>query len=71
MAVSQLLELQECTVYHLKGLIHICLEPEVQNYGVTFISSMMAQSIPIMLHTEGLVKTEVMSTANCELLTIE
>ena len=32
----QPLDLQECTVPHLKDLIHICLELEAQGHGVTF-----------------------------------
>ena len=30
------LDQQECKVPHLKDLIHICLEPEVQGCGMTF-----------------------------------
>ena len=32
----QPLDLQECTVPHLKDMIHISLEPETQGCGVTF-----------------------------------
>ena len=32
----QPLNLQECTIFHLKDLIHICLALEVQGYGMTF-----------------------------------
>ena len=30
------LDLQECTVFHLKYLLHICLEPDTKGPGMTF-----------------------------------
>ena len=43
---------------HLKDLIHICLELEAEDHGITF-NLLLAQSIHCF--TEGLVKTEVVS----------
>ena len=54
----QPLDLQECTVPHIKGLIHICLEQEVHGCGTT-TGFMLDQSTPISYHTEAFVETEV------------
>ena len=44
-----------CTVPHLKDLIHICLEPEAQDCGMTFNMCfvLLAQSNPISHYTEA------------------
>ena len=48
-----LLYLQECTVPHLKDLIHIYLEPEAQGSGTTSNSFLLGQSTPISYHTDA------------------
>ena len=58
----QPLDLQECTVPHLKDLINICLKKECQGHGMTFNMILVAQSTLISYHTEAFVKTEVACT---------
>ena len=47
----QSLDLQECTVPHLKDLIHICLKLEAQGCDMTF--NKFYVGTPISYHTEA------------------
>ena len=51
-----------CTIPHLKALISGKLEPRVLRCGSTFILYYALLKKAILLHTEGLVKTEMAST---------
>ena len=55
----QSIDMQRCTVSHLKDLIHIYLEPEVQGCLWLLTCVMLAQSTLISYHTEAFIKTEV------------
>ena len=46
-------DLKEHKVPHLKDLIHICLELEVQGCGMTFIALTLVQCTPISYHTDA------------------
>ena len=56
------LEVQGHTVPHLKALISGKLEPSRLRCGSTFILCYVLPKTAILLHTEGLVKTEMAST---------
>ena len=49
----QPLNLQECTVPHLKDLIHICLEPELQGCGMTFNRFYVGSKYPYFISYRG------------------
>ena len=45
--------LQECTAPHFKDLIHICLEPEVQDCGMTFNRFYVGSKYPYFVSYRG------------------
>ena len=49
----QPLDLKECTVPHLKDLIHICLEPEAQGCGITFNRFYVGSKYPYFIPYRG------------------
>ena len=49
----QPLDLKECTVPHLKDLIHICLEPEVQGCDMTFNRFFVGSIYPYFISYRG------------------
>ena len=49
----QPLDLQGCTVPHLKDLIHICLEPEAQGCGMTFNRFYVGSKYPYFISYRG------------------
>ena len=49
----QPLDLQECTVPHLKDLIHICLELEAQGCGMTFNRFYVGSKYPYFISYRG------------------
>ena len=49
----QPLDLQECTVPHLKDLIHICLGPEAQGCGMTFKRFYVGSKYPFFISYRG------------------
>ena len=49
----QPLNLQECTVPHLKFLIPISMESEAQGCGMILTGFMLDQSTPVLYHTEA------------------
>ena len=51
--ILQPLDLQECTVPHLKYLIHICLELEAQGYGITFNMFYVGSKCPYFISYRG------------------
>ena len=53
--------MQERKVPHLKGMIHIFLDPEAQNFCMTFYVCYIGSN-NLSYHTEDLVKTEITST---------
>ena len=49
----QPLDLEGCTVSHLKDLIHICLEPEAQGHGMTFNRFYVGSKYPYFISYRG------------------
>ena len=62
--ISGALKLQGGTVPHLKALISSKLEPRRLSCGSTFILCYVLLKKAILVHTEGLVKTEMASTVS-------
>ena len=60
----QPLNLQGCTVPHLKDLIHICLKTESQGHGMTFNMIYLCSKYPYFISYRGFVKTEVGCTVD-------
>ena len=60
------IEVQGHTVPHLKALINGKLEPRGLRCGSTFILCYVLLKTAILLHTKGLVKTEMASTVIVE-----
>ena len=52
----QPLDQKQCLVPHLKDLIHICLEPEAQERGVTFRGFLVGQNDPKIHHKMQIIR---------------